>query len=336
MSNEFLNRSKYNSKVSIIVPFYNAANTLARCLESLVQQSYDNVEIVLIDDGSTDHGASIAQRYVRLDSRIVFISQRNAGQAKARNNGISVATGKLICFVDADDYVHHSFIERMLDARSHSESEIVVCNFMKVISGEQSPEFSISEDATFTTLEALAELNYHRRFDSSAGGKVFPKSYFDKVSFPVGMKCEDAAIMHLLIAQCSRLAYVSEPLYYYERSAGSTTRAKKPNREFVDDALEAIEGRRAFYEKYYPTVMQSMNTESLLSIIYTFGRYVINGGSFSALEMKEMLKKARSYLKDCLGDPNVPKSRKLQSAVFCVSPKIYAKCYVIASSRRGY
>lgn len=322
--------------ISIIVPFYNARGTLRRCLDSLINQTYDAFEVVLIDDGSTDDGDILAHEYAEADTRIKIISQSNKGQAEARNNGISNATGDYVCFVDADDYVHPTYLERLTNALGEDKEAIAVCNFMKVIGSSETPEFDTLSDMSFGTSEALSELNYHRRFDSSAGGKMFPRQFFKDVRFPVGMKCEDAAIMHLLIAQCASLVYVSDPLYYYTRNTGSTTRTKIISRAFVDDALRAIEDRRAFYEERFPEVMQSMNTESLLSIIYSYGRYSINGGEFSEAELKKMLNRARSYLGSSLVDSNVPLIRKLQSVLFCASPRLYTRCYALLSSRRGY
>lgn len=330
------NRLEANPTVSIIVPFYNAQDTLERCLESLINQTYGAFEVILINDGSIDNGGILANEYVEADTRIKMISQDNKGQAAARNIGILNSTCDYVCFVDADDYVHPLYLERLIGALGEDKNAVAVCNFMKVIGSAKIPEFDTSKDVSFSTLEALAELNYHRRFDSSAGGKVFPRQFFNDVHFPVGMKCEDAAIMHLLIAQCERLIYVSEPLYYYTRNIGSTTRTRAISKTFVDDALRAIEVRRAFYEEHFPKLMQSMNTESLLSIIYSYGRYSINGGEFPKGELKIMLNRARSYLGSCLKDRDVPLSRKIQSVLFCVSPKIYTKCYALLSSRRGY
>lgn len=330
------NHSGASPTVSIVVPFYNAQDTLGRCLESLTNQTYGAFEVILINDGSIDNGSIVANKYIEADARIKMISQDNTGQAAARNVGILNSMCDYVCFVDADDYVHPLFLERLMGAIGEDKNAVAVCNFMKVVGSTKTPEFDTSRDVSFSTLEALAELNYHRRFDSSAGGKVFPRQFFNEIHFPVGMKCEDAAIMHLLIAQCTRLIYVSEPLYFYTRSIGSTTRTRAISKTFVEDALRAIEVRRAFYEEHFPGLMQSMNTESLLSIIYSYGRYSINGGDFPKGELKKMLNRARSYLGSSLTDRNVPLSRKTQSVLFCVSPKMYTKCYALLSSRRGY
>lgn len=336
MTECLMNQIEVIPTVSVITPFYNAQDTLGRCLDSLISQTYDAFEIVLIDDGSTDYSGILAHEYAEADARIKIISQENKGQAEARNIGISNATGDYVCFVDADDYVHPTYLERLTNALGEDKEAIAVCNFMKVIGNSETPEFDTSRDMLFVTSEALAELNYHRRFDSSAGGKMCPRHFFKDVCFPAGMKCEDAAIMHLLIAQCTSLTYVSDPLYFYTRNMGSTTRTKNISRTFVDDALRAIEVRRVFYKEHFPELMQSMNTESLLSIIYAYGRYSVNGGKFPEAELKKMLNRARSYLGSSLADSNVPLSRKLQSVLFCVSPRLYTRCYALLSSRRGY
>ena len=329
-------RTEEEIAVSVIVPFFNSEGTLSRCIESLLKQSFTNFEIVLIDDGSTDDSAEIAKRFAAEDTRIKLLSQDNSGQAKARNAGIDAAEGRYICFVDSDDYVDYEYLSSALSALQKSGCEIVAFNFMKVVNGVSEPEFDTSGDVSFDRVHALAELNYHRRFDSSAGGKVFPRSYFENVRFPPGMKCEDAAIMHLLIAQCSSMLYISKPLYYYERNAGSTTRSERPSRDFVDDALNAIRARRQYYLDNYPELIGPMNIESLLSIIYAYGRFTILGGVFSRQETEQMLGEARSYLLACLLDSNIPNNRKLQAVLFCLSPRVYTKLYAIMSMRRGY
>ena len=115
------------SKVSIIIPVYNAEKTLCRCLDSLVVQTYEDVEIILVNDGSVDSSRNICETYRDKYSQIILINQENAGPATARNVGIDSASGKYISFVDADDYVECGMIEEMVNAAETNHAEMVIC-----------------------------------------------------------------------------------------------------------------------------------------------------------------------------------------------------------------
>lgn len=322
--------------VTIIVPFYNSERYLSRCLKSLEAQSYRNLEIIMIDDGSDDDSATIARAHAERFHDAKVISQSNSGQAAARNAAIDIAHGEYLCFVDSDDYVHSDFISRLVGACTAGKQEMAVCNFMKVVGAKSMPEFSVSNSISLNTTEALAELNLHRRFDSSVGGKLFPKSCFKEIRFPVGVKCEDAAVMHLLISKCDAIHYVSEPLYYYVRELGSTTRTEKPDRQLVRDALNAVYLRMTFYKEAYPELVPTCQIELLIKIIYVFGRFTSLGGVFSKQQKERLLSEARSCLGIMLTNRSISPARKAQAVIFCASPGIYSKLYSRFSDRRGY
>ena len=123
-------------KVSIIVPIYNAEKTLIRCLESLVEQTYKNIEILLINDGSTDKSEKICINYSRLYPSILLINQNNAGPATARNTGLELATGEYVYFVDADDYIECDAIEQMVLVAEKNNAEMVICSYYRENTGE--------------------------------------------------------------------------------------------------------------------------------------------------------------------------------------------------------
>ena len=322
--------------VTIIVPFYNSEPYLPRCLRSLEVQSYPNIELIMIDDGSNDNSACIAHAYAEHFHDAKVISQINSGQAAARNAAIEMARGEYLCFVDSDDYVHCDFIAHLVEACAAGKREMAICNFMKVVGAKSAPEFDVGSSVDLNTAEALAELNLHRRFDSSAGGKLFPKCCFEETRFPVGVKCEDAAIMHLLISRCNAIHYVSEPLYYYVRELGSTTRTEKPDWQLVRDALNAVYSRMAYYQKAYPELVPTSRIELLIKIIYVFGRFTSSGGVFSKHQKEKLLSEARSCLGCMLANRSISLARKAQAVVFCASPHIYSKLYSRFSDRRGY
>lgn len=125
-----------NYVVSIIVPIYNAEKYLNKCIESIVNQLYSNIEIILIDDGSTDNSLNICKDYCMKDKRIRLISQKNGGPSKARNNGIKNSSGDYILFVDSDDYIENNMIKEMIDSMNNESYDIVICSYNKSIDDE--------------------------------------------------------------------------------------------------------------------------------------------------------------------------------------------------------
>ena len=116
-------------KVSIIVPVYNMEKRLNKCLDSLINQTYKNIEIIVVNDGSMDHSLDIIREYQAKDSRINVINQRNMGISEARNNGLAIATGDYLCFADSDDYVELDMIEELVNKITTDKSDIVVCDY---------------------------------------------------------------------------------------------------------------------------------------------------------------------------------------------------------------
>ena len=213
-------------KVSIIVPIYNTAPWLDRCIESLVSQTYQNIEIILVNDGSTDNSRQVCQHWRNSDSRIIYIQQENAGLSAARNTGLDNSGGEYICFVDSDDCVSPYFVEKLLAMCLETGVDISVCGYE--LTEENTPlELMPASLANFET-ELLTPYDFFERiytdkeiFYVVAWNKMYSADIFAELRFEHGKLNEDEAIIHHTIGRCITIAVNYQPLYYYTVRQGS-------------------------------------------------------------------------------------------------------------------
>lgn len=209
-------------KVSVIIPVYNVAPYLRKCLDSVIGQTYENLEIILINDGTKDASLSICEEYKNKDSRIRLYSQKNQGLSAARNLGIDHATGEYITFVDSDDWLELEFVETLVTELERTDSDIAVGNFNK-FEMEKSlfHIYALEKDyyvKTYTPNEwydnIFSVANLSLCF-VTAWGKVYKRNLFDGLHYPVGKVSEDDYTTYLTYMQAKQIVYVHKPLYVY-------------------------------------------------------------------------------------------------------------------------
>lgn len=216
--------------ISVIIPCYNAERTLARCLGSVVQQSYGQLEIVLIDDGSTDGSSDIYKNFHHSDSRIKIIRQDNSGVSRARNKGVKIATGDYICFVDSDDWVEPNYCEalyRLLDQKN-ADISIVEASYEDE-KGNVVFHKNISEEAVFDGKKALQILLEDDIIQSHPWGKLYKSSFFNDVHFPENLKCfEDYSTLFKVFDKALTVAKSNQKLYHYIQHEDSLSHNLSP------------------------------------------------------------------------------------------------------------
>lgn len=205
------------NKVSIIVPVYNMEKYLEKCLESIENQTYKNIEVIIIDDGSTDLSKNICERFlVGKYKKFKLITQKNGGLSKARNTGLSVATGEYIYFLDSDDYIHPRTIEIMINSAIENSADIVVTNFINVSSEKENLLYN-NLNKKYNALIAKKEDFYLQKISNHACSKLYKKSLFteNNIIFPEGRAYEDVATTYRLIDKANIIIYIPIGLYYY-------------------------------------------------------------------------------------------------------------------------
>lgn len=244
-----LNRSNVlQPLVSIITPVYNVADYLPRCIESICHQSYENLEILLIDDGSRDQSGWICDQYSQIDTRIRVIHQKNGGLSSARNTGIKAALGEYVAFIDSDDFISNQFIERLLKLALAYKAEISICGYYE----GRSSTFPVCPKAekiqVYTSKEMLQEWHgTNKHIETIACNKLYLKELFkdEKMRYPKGYYHEDVQLTHLLVNEAKQIVITSERLYYYFRRKGSITANWTKKR--VDDCIEGQNKRIEFF-----------------------------------------------------------------------------------------
>ncbi|MGX7150924.1 glycosyltransferase family 2 protein [Enterococcus ureasiticus] len=223
--------------VSIIVPVYNLEKYIDKCVDSLVNQTYKHIEIILIDDGSSDASNSKLKQWALSDRRIAVYGQNNGGMGSARNIGLKNANGEYITFVDGDDYVSDTYVYNlyqgiqmgadisMLKRQLVDEDGIIIGR--KITS---SPKIELLTGKQ--TMEAILYQNP----DTEVWGKMFPKEYFSEVKFPVGKYYEDMAIMYKLIEKSSKVSYMDSVDYFYVQHKNSII-----NKSFSRNKMDIVE-----------------------------------------------------------------------------------------------
>lgn len=242
------------AKVSIIVPIYNVESYLSKCLDSLINQTYKDIEIICVNDGSKDNSLSVAERYKEKDSRVKVYTKENGGLSDARNFGIEKAQGEYLCFVDSDDYIDKELLELSYNMGKENNSDIV-CFDMYYVWSNDNLEYSWGSNYKGTSnYKDNPEIIFS---NNSANNKLYKASFMKNRRFFKGMWYEDMAVIPVWIAEANNMAHVYKPLYYYVQRQGSITH-KADERLFdiykaigiVKDKLQlgAYEVRKLFFD----------------------------------------------------------------------------------------
>lgn len=218
--------------ISIVVPVYNVADYLRRCLDSILKQTHDRFEVILVNDGSTDGSAAICQEYLARDSRIRLVHQENQGPSAARNRGIQLAQGEYLTFVDADDFLEATYLEVLYQSLIEHEADISICNFTSFNEERQSFLFSITQEMFFEQTYSVQEWlqkegsganNFHLVFTFSPM-KLFKRSLWEGITYPLGRLREDDTTIYKLYLKAQRIQFSNQALYYYSQSPAGLSR----------------------------------------------------------------------------------------------------------------
>lgn len=213
-------------KISVIVPIFNSESCLEKCLNSILNQTLDNIEIILIDDGSTDNSLSIIKNYSKRYSNIIYRSKKNEGQAIARNLGIEIATGEFICFVDSDDYVESTMLEELYKSATENNSDIVICDYI-----EEYKNRNIQKNSLFINASSI-----QKSYILCVAGpcsKIIRAQILkqNNIKFLENNIYEDLAIIPSLALYTDKISYCERILYHYVIRENSTMQQVEYNKK---------------------------------------------------------------------------------------------------------
>lgn len=256
--------------ITIVVPVYNIEKYISRCIKSIINQTYKNLEIILVDDGSKDNSGKICDEYQNKDNRIKVIHKINGGLSDARNVGIEHARGELIAFVDGDDYVEKEHIEYLYNMLMKSNADISVCQFNIMYEGSEKKSKKTKKDKQIVVnnVEALETMLYNKKFCNSACTKLYKKNLFNDIQFPKGKLYEDLGTTYKLIAKSKKLVYGNLQTYNYliNRKDSIINRKFDEKRmeaiKFADEILKFVNGK-------YPNIKNAAIARLYMECIFT-------------------------------------------------------------------
>lgn len=255
-----------NKMISIIVPVYKVEKYLDKCIKSIVSQTYSNLEIILVDDGSPDKSGLICDKWEMLDSRIKVLHQKNAGAGAARNTALKLAQGEFISFVDSDDYLSVNMFEHLLDY-FEEDIDIVECEFISV---EEDGELFINEEnaqaRVFSSEEAMREHIADHYFRQLIWNKLYRRSCIKNVYFPEGKKIDDEFWMYKVLGRAKQLVHCNEKLYAYRQQDNSVMHMLKPENRI--QAIEAKVYRHQYIKEKFPSLILMSYNCLVMSCIY--------------------------------------------------------------------
>ena len=315
-----------NPLISIIVPIYNVEQYLKRCVDSLIQQSYKNIEIILINDGSPDNSLAICREYEKTDSRVKVRSQENHGLAYTRNVGINNATGEFVMFVDSDDYIHKDMAKILLENLQREKADISSCGHMEVYENGYCNSLNNKHFIkTYSAEEALAVFMFTYEIDIINCNKLFRKSLFAGIEYPSGKLFEDHYTVYKLIARSKKVVYDSVPLYYYCKRGDSIGGSMFTSKNL--QLLDAIHQEVEDILKKYPAIEKYLRLAEGCWAIVVYDKMMLAYSIDKKFE-KELSKKVRIMIPFLLSTSVVKISRKAQLVLFEVSNKLYKIAYI--------
>ncbi len=215
-----------NPLVSIIVPVYNVEKYIDKCLKSIIGQRYKNIEILLVNDGSTDKSGQICQKYADVDQRIKLFNKPNGGLSDARNFALDRATGQYYAFVDSDDYIHEDMYATLVELIVREAADIAICGHYVVDREKLISVRNEKQPITYSGKEALNLLLKDEEVNSFAWDKLYHSSLFANIRYPIGRIFEDTATTYKLFNLANCIVRIDTPLYYYVRRKSSISAAK--------------------------------------------------------------------------------------------------------------
>ena len=261
-------------KVTVVIPIYNVEKYLDKCLNSVINQNYKNLEIICVNDGSLDDSEKIVLRYKLKDKRIIYIKKENGGLSSARNVGIENAKGNYICFVDSDDWIDCNYVSKLVENIEKNDCDISICNIKHVYeSGEEKKvSFGIVDNDIVNNYEALKELFVGNILQNHAVNKLYKIELFrsNNISFPIGRIYEDVFTTYKLFLASKKICLFNDYLYYYLQEREGSILTKKFNEKKLDllDAIDEINNNQDLVKYKLGKYIQIFYIKQVISLFY--------------------------------------------------------------------
>lgn len=310
---------KQDDLITVIIPVYNVERELPRCVKSVLKQTYKNLEVILVDDGSTDGSSGLCDEFRRMDNRCKVYHTSNNGLSAARNYGIARANGDYVTLVDSDDYVDEDYIEYLYQLLQDSGFDLAVCQHRVELDNGNTLEYGKKGKETLSGKECIERMLYHDVIDTSAWGKLYARHLFETVQYPAGMLYEDIGTTYKLFLQCESVAVGYESKYAYVRRRGSIVN-RSYNRKKLD-LLEMTDRMGEDVVNHYPDLKAAVLRRRVYARISTLNQMLDAKGVEK--ERKEILSFIKNERHAILRDAKAPKRDKAALVLLGISYRLY-------------
>lgn len=327
-------------KISVIVPVYNVELYLRDCLDSLIVQTYRNLEIILVDDGSADNCPGICDEYAFLDERIRVIHKKNGGLSDARNAGLDIATGDYISFVDSDDWVSPTMYEDLINTAVEYSAELVCCNYLRVEDKILLNERKFGVKRCVSGSEILRDILCQYSDNVVVWNKLYDSILFKDVRFPLGEIHEDNAILCSTIGKVSVAAYTGTVGYYYRIRSGSIMNSSSFD---YHNALliRHLSETELFIKTNYPDLCECFHNYNANILAYLLHMCYDNGIAEESIEFKSIKTRLTKNLAYYLKNTNISIKNKIEAVLMCMGvyrpvKKVWRKTKSIVAYFRNF
>jgi len=316
-----------DDKVSILVPVFNAESFLPRCLDSILEQTFTNLEIILVDDGSVDQSGVICDRYALNDKRIQVFHQPNGGPAVARNKALDKMSGEFLIFIDSDDWVENNYIECMLSLQKEHDADLVICDYHQVSEGSDLNSLRSQSDPVITRLDRIdalkALLSERNEQFVVPWGKLYRASLFDNLRYPEGKIHEDEFICYRILFRSDRIIQTNKKLVYYWKRQGSIT-GTTFRLNYILNKIEALEERIDFFNQIGQSQLSAKTYRNLFALYRLIDE---NRSSFSLEEDKSAFAERFRQLRNALRMSSQSISFRIFYELYYLSPGMLQLAY---------
>lgn len=315
------------AEVSIIVPVYNVEKYLKKCIDSILNQSFKDYELILVDDGSTDSSGKICDEYEKKDDRIKVIHKKNGGLSDARNMGIDASSCNFISFIDSDDYIAEDMYEVLYNNLKKEDADISVCGYYRCLNGKKVSKFKENKYFVVNGKEALRLVLEDKKISVEACTKIYKKSLFDNIRYPVGKLSEDAFTTPTILSKANIVVGTTEPKYYYEIREDSITNSVFKKRDL--NVIEAYEHNYNLVMEKFPDLKDQAVFRYYWAHACVLKKMVLSNGFNDFDEYNKVVSSMRKGVIEIIKNPLFSKQRKFSVVVLLFSKKLYNKLVLL-------
>ena len=274
--------------ISVIVPVYNVEKYLRKSLDSILAQTYTDLEVLLVDDGSTDNCLSICQEYAKKDSRIILLTKENGGQGSARNMALDRMRGDYVSFVDPDDYILPTMLQEMVENIESYDADLAICYMNTIDTRGRVKQKASNKPKFYNNKELMREYATTGEIGEGPCNKLYKSKLFSQIRFPEIIASEDIYIMHEILGMCEGAVHLGKA-YYVQTIRGDSTE-HKPFSELNLVLLECADRVNEYYEKNYPEFLELVAFKKIYSIAKLMRRILVSGDYWKYRKVYKKLK----------------------------------------------